>query len=133
MGITIGNTRRSFDMGYGGFANFRTLIAEQINNEVHEHYSNLFKGLSADRKTFFEIYNKKTRQLIDDGKLEEDVAIFLYAKDSNDKISRKIVKAVYKYLVNCDDSIVIGYCGRKDPTTIKDMKLLFSEGLIISW
>ena len=138
MGITISSKRYGCDMGYGGFGRFRDIVAQNTTNEVYEHYSLLSSPtvmfLSGDkRKEYFAAYDKKTKELIEQGELTAEVANFLYQSDCGGNIDRKQAKQIFELIKACDDEIVFGYIGRNDCAKMLDMKKIFSDNTKVEW
>ena len=67
MGITVRSKNYSIDLGYTGFLRLRTKVAELTAPDIFLHYRRLLDGRSllheADRKKFYEEYDKKTEEL----------------------------------------------------------------------
>jgi len=129
MGITISTSKRSFDIGYGGFMRFRQDLAKQVGYHFGRHYLDLEKapGWNPERVKFFEKYDKKTKHLIENKMCSEEIANFCYQSDCEGTIDKKQAKMIYDLIKDCDDNIIYGYTGRNDCTTMEDMKLLFKD------
>lgn len=132
MGVTIESKNKSIDMGYGGFRNLRTKIAELTEKDIYEHYKELEKSMfifdDEKRKEFFEKYDEKTYEL--DKKYEHKynpVLFFLYANDCKGEIDHETCGELYKIIKDYDDDIAYGYFGRKDCATFKDFKELVKD------
>ena len=66
MGITVRSKNYSIDLGYTGFLRLKTKVAELTAPDIFLHYRRLLDGRSllheADRKKFYEEYDKKTEE-----------------------------------------------------------------------
>ena len=138
MGITISSKRHSCDMGYGGFGRFRDIVAEKTHKDCHEHYLLLSSpdamfSFGEERKKYFEKYDAKTKEFIDDGKITPAVANFLYQSDCDGKIDKEQAKQIYELIKDCNDDISFGYIGRKDCAKMLDMKNIFSDKTKVTW
>lgn len=133
MGITISSKNKSIYLGYGGFYNFRTKVAELTDPELLALYKELdksFKILSSEeRKTFFENYNKQIQKFDEDhdGKYSE-VLDFLYASDCDAEFDADHCKKIYEIIKDYDDNILYGYVGRKNCAKFSDFKAVILDG-----
>lgn len=139
MGLTIRNKNTSIDMGYGGFYNLRKNIAGIYSpsfKELYEEWTGpLFINDLSDEegnKRLAELYKQK---ILTD---EDDIVLdFLFASDSEGKISVKGCKRLYAIIKDYDDDILYGYCGRKDCAKFKDFKNIVAECAknrwVLSW
>ena len=119
-------------MGYGGFARFRIIVAENVSEIVGEHYNNLFNAPIFDREDFFKKYDAKTNKLI--GKdLTIEVANFLFQSDCEGKIDRRQSNQIYRLIKNCNDDTIFGYQGRQDCAKMADIKKIFSDKTKVEW
>ena len=133
MGVTIKSTVHSCDMGYGGFARLRTHIANAISSEVGAHYMKLYAAPYFAREAFFKEYDAETRRLISVGAMSEEVAAFLYARDSDGKCDRRQIKALRPLIESLPDDELYGYCAMADCATAKDIKRIFSTKGVVTW
>lgn len=138
MGVTIGSKRYSCDMGYGGFCRFRNAVAEKTNNEFYKHYLELSSpeamcSFGSERKKYFEKYDIKTKEYVEQKLVTEEVSNFLYQSDCEGKIDRKQAKQIYELIKECDDNTSFGYSGRKDCANMADMKNIFSDKTKVEW
>lgn len=138
MGITISSKRHSCDMGYAGFNRFRNTVAEKTYKDFYEHYLLLSSlramvGFGDERKKYFEIYDAKTKDYIENGKVTVEIANFLYQSDCSGKIDKKQALQIYKLIKDCDDGIVFGYTGRQDCAKMLDMKKIFKDMTNVKW
>lgn len=130
MGVTLESQNHSIDLGYGGFNNLRTKVAELTGNEIGQHYRNLNEGLwlTGEEKTkFFKEYNKKISALADEHSIPHGVLDFLYASDCSDEIPSEKCKEIYEVIKDYDDNILYGYCGREDCAVFKDFKAIVKD------
>lgn len=89
MGVSISATNSIYDfyMGYGGFFNLRKNIAFALDKEFGENYALL--GSCFTEEEYSE--NDRVANLILERKpLDEDILEFLYASDTEGKISYKV-------------------------------------------
>lgn len=131
MGITIKSKNFSVDMGYLGFNNFRTKVAELSNSEFWLHYKdlNLVHGIldGQERKKFFEKYNEKTEKLIKRNIVSEEIANFCYQSDCEGSIDQDQSKQIYEKIKDYDDNFRYGYVGRSDCAMFSDLKNIFKD------
>ena len=138
MGVTISSKRHSCDMGYRGFGRFRNAVAEKVNEDFYKHYLKLSSpeamfSLGNARKLYFEQYDAKTKEYVNQGTVTVEVANFLYQSDCGGKIDRKQAKQIYELIKECDDNISFGYVGRNDCAKMSDMKKIFTDGTKVEW
>jgi hypothetical protein len=138
MGITISSKRHSCDMGYGGFGRFRNAVAEKANVEFYKHYLKLSSSevmflMGNARKDYFEQYDAKTKEYVNQNIVTAEVANFLYQSDCEGKVHRKQAKQIYELIKECDDNISFGYSGRKDCAKMSDMKNIFADKTKVEW
>lgn len=138
IGITIESKRYSCDMGYYGFNRFRTKVAELVNKEFYNHYIKLDskevpQANREKRKKYFEKYDKKTKELIKNGKVSIEIANFCYQSDCSGKINKKQANMIYNLIKECDNDIIYGYQGRNDCAKMKDMKEIFGDKTSVKW
>lgn len=135
MGITIRckKTGLSCDLGYRGFARFRTKVAYLLNEEFGEHYEKLYspKMMFAfdekNHKQLYDDFDRETERLIQKHRLSKRIVGFLFESDCDGKCSPAACKAVYGIIKDYDDGICYGYAGRSDCTMFRNMKALFLE------
>lgn len=128
--MTIESKNHSIDMGYGGFNNLRSKVAELTGEEIGNHYKKLDKGMflyGEEREKFFEEYNKKISELADEFEIPHGILNFLYASDCDGKISSSKCKHIYKAIKDYDDNILYGYSGRADCAKFKDFKEIVKD------
>lgn len=138
MGVTITSKRHSRDMGYGGFARFRNLVAEKVNPDFSKHYLSLsdYRNMfltDEEEEAYFKTYDETTKKLIGQGVVTVEVANFLYQNDCEGKVDRKQAKQIYELIKACDDTLIFGYAGRADCTTLLHLKEIFSDGTKVEW
>lgn len=66
MGVTIDSENCSIDLGYGGFSNLRTKVAELTAPDIYNHYKKLEKGMfltGTKKEAFFKDYNMEIQRL----------------------------------------------------------------------
>lgn len=142
MGITVRSKNYSIDLGYTGFLRLRTKVAELTAPDIFLHYRRLLDGrsllLEADRKKFYEEYNKKTEELDrkHNGEMS-DILDFLYESDCSGEMDVKHCHSIYKVIKDYDDNICYGYAGKRDCAMFKDFKRLVMDcidtGTIMKW
>lgn len=101
MGVSISATNSiyDFDMGYGGFFNLRKNIALALDEEFGENYALLGNCYTIDD------YNKNdmvANSILERKHLDEDVVDFLYASDTEGKISYKVCGKIYNLIKDID-------------------------------
>lgn len=129
MGVTITSKNHSIDMGYGGFSNLRTKIAELTNEEIYQHYCELFQtGVLLGNTDFFKQYNAKTE--IIDKKYEYKynyILYFLYAPDCDATMPPDVCEKIWEVIKDYDDDILYGYTGRPDCAKFNDFKAIVKD------
>lgn len=142
MGITVRSKNYSIDLGCTGFLRLRTKVAELTAPDIFLHYRRLLDGRSllheADRKKFYEEYDKKTEELDrkHNGEMS-DILDFLYESDCSGEMDVKHCHSIYEVIKDYDDNICYGYDGQRDCATFKDFKRLVMDcidtGTIMKW
>jgi len=130
MGVTIDSTNFSADMGYGGFSRFRNKVATLSNLEFGKHYAKLEKAMfimGAEREAYFKKYDAKTRELIDNNIVTEEIANFCYQSDCEGSIDQEQAKEIYEKIKDYEDDICYGYSGREDCAMFSDLKNIFKD------
>lgn len=131
MGVTIHSKNNSIDLGYGGFNNLRTKVAELAADDIFEHYKKLSDSMyliGDSRKAFFEVYDKKITEISEAHNGEMDgILHFLYASDCEAEMPVKVLKQIYEVIKDYDDNILYGYVGRPDCVKFKDFKELVKD------
>lgn len=131
MGVTIDSENCSIDLGYGGFGNLRTKVAELTAPDIYEHYKKLEDGmflLGIKRKEFFKRYNAQIQRLSEKYNGEKDnILDFLYASDCNGEMDIEHCKSIYEVIKDYDDDVCYGYRGRLDCAMFKDFKELVKD------
>lgn len=138
MGVTISSKRYSCDMGYGGFMRFRSTVASMVSAKFYKHYTEMDSVdvlllYGDERKKYFEKYDLKTKELVENGEVTIEVANFLYQPDSNGSIDRRQAKQVFELIKNCEDDVAFGYIGRSDCAKMLDLKKIFSDKTKVEW
>ena len=105
MGVSIHSkgSEKNFDMGYGGFFLLRSNIASAMDKEFGEAYKKLvaYSPLSED----FAKYDSLAQEIIERNHLEENfgnVLDFLYAPDTDGRISYQTCKEIFDIIDNVD-------------------------------
>lgn len=130
MGITVESENRSIDLGYGGFSNLRTKVAELTGKEIGEHYKKLRDGIflvGEKRKNFFVEYDKKIAGLEKQFEIPGGILDFLYASDCSAEIPVGACKQIYEVIKDYDDDVLYGYIGRTDCAKFNDFKELVKD------
>ena len=131
MGVTIESKNYSIDMGYGGFINLRTKVAELAADDIGEHYKKLEKGMflfGEVKKKFFEEYDKKTAELDEKYNHEFNAVLhFLYASDCGAVMPLDVCEKIYEVIKDYDDDVLYGYAGKPDCAKFKDFKELVKD------
>ncbi len=131
MGVTIDSENCSIDLGYGGFSNLRTKVAELTAPDIYNHYKKLEKGMfltGTKKEAFFKDYNMEIQRLSEKYNGEKDnIFDFLYASDCDGEMDVEHCKSIYEVIKGYDDEICYGYCGRPDCAMFKDFKELVKD------
>ena len=101
--ISANKSNRCFHCGGGGFFSLRKNIALAYDKELGEHYANMISALGIGGR--MEEYNKKTNEILADGRFKEDdydILDFLYASDCEGKASHKTCKKIYNLIKDID-------------------------------
>jgi hypothetical protein len=101
MGVTISatNSSYSFDMGYGGFGNLRKNIALALDDAFGNTYLQYARCVTEES-----LNDKRCETIINEKELDKeykDVLDFLYAPDTDGKISYKTCKKIADLLEPC--------------------------------
>ncbi|MBR0417908.1 MAG: hypothetical protein IJI66_01920 [Erysipelotrichaceae bacterium] len=114
MGVNISSPNHDIAMGYGGFARLRRTIAGLCPNEIKLHYEYLLKNLwhlSFDKEES-DRYDRQTEELyVKYGKKYGKVLDFLYAPDTDGKLSYGTCKQLLDVIGDYDDDSIYGYAG----------------------
>jgi hypothetical protein len=114
-------------MGYGGFFNLRKNIAMALDKELGEVYATL---ATCHTQEDFNTHDLEDEKIINSKHLDRDYADvldFIYASDSDGKISYKTCKKIRDLLDNID---LTGKCFRYvaySHNDYEDFKLFLSE------
>lgn len=130
MGVTVESKNCSMDLGYFGFNNLRTKVAELTGKEIGVHYQKLTESVSLfgkERVEFFKEYNKKISELEEKYKIPHGILDFLYASDCDGKLTYGKCKQIYKVIKDYDDDILYGYSGIKDCAMFQDFKEIIKD------
>ena len=131
MGVTISSKKHSIDIGYGSFCNLRKLFAEQCSQEIGELYRNAIKlELSANfsGNEYLQVRQNLIKEFRKLNIYRPDlVHNFLFASDASGKRSPQTCKALLKVIEPVSDDLRIGYQGRKDCATIKNLKQILQD------
>lgn len=131
MGVTIDSENGSIDLGYGGFNNLRTKVAELTAPDIYEHYKRLEKGMfpvGTIKEKFFKDYNAEIQKLSEKYNEEKDnILDFLYASDCDGEMDVEHCKSIYEVIKDYDDNICYGYCGRSDCAMFRNFKELVKD------
>lgn len=131
MGITLDSKNCSIDLGYSGFNNLRTKVAELTAPDIHEHYKKLAEGMfliGTTKEKFFKDYNAEIQRLSEKYNEEKDnILDFLYASDCDGEMDVEHCKSIYDVIKDYDDDIRYGYCGRPDCAMFRDFKALVKD------
>lgn len=126
-------TKRSIDLGCGGFLRLRRKVADLCGEEVSAHYRLMLDsmydsfGTPEEKQAFWEDYDQKTVQLVQSGKLNVKVQNFLYAPDIEGRATYGACKILLKIIGDYDDNILYGYAGRPDCARFRDFKAILED------
>ena len=103
MGLTVYATNEplSFDMGYGGFYDFRTTICKIYDAELGALYADHIFGDSEHEHERI----RKINEVLSDERFndeDEDLIDFFFASDCEGKISHKTCKKIYDLIKDVD-------------------------------
>lgn len=104
MGVTITATKPlyTFDTGCGGFFNLRKNIAYCLDEEFGANYANL---LHCHSQAEYKMNDREAEKIIARKHLDDnysDVLDFLYASDTDGRVSYKTCKKIYDMIKNKD-------------------------------
>ena len=132
--ITSKDSKYDFDMGYSGFFNLRKNIAYCLDKEFGDNYSALAKCLTMDD---FEHNDKVANKLIKEKNLDSDIIEFLYAPDTDGKISYKVCKKIYNLINDVDfgnKTFRYGAYAHNDYEEFKEfLKNCYTKRHIMTW
>lgn len=123
MGITIrGDWKGSpeWDMGYASFFRLRRDIAYTVSQEFGDHYADITSAVYILDKKKCEEYDKITDYLIKKYRLKKRFVDFLYAPDSEYRLSPMKCLAVLHQIAygnnsaNAENESLYGYMARPD-------------------
>lgn len=118
MGVTVSclKTGRSLDMGYGGFDRWRSKIAELYGGPWWEHYQTICDAplIGKARTDFFEKFDKKTEQLIQERKVDIKIVDFCLQTDCGGNINYGACKNILKAIGDYTDNLAYGYAAYAD-------------------
>ncbi len=128
MGVTLlcQKSGHGIDMGYGGFWNLRSKVADLAGEPFASHYKGVRTApfFGEARKKYFEAFDRKTEELIRDKKVLLKIVDFCLQPDAGGVIHYGACKEILKIIGSYDDNIMYGYCGRPDCAMFKDFKAL---------
>lgn len=115
MGLTIyaNGVDRSFDLGYGGFANLRGRIAEAYDKDLSKVYSDSCMCMTYPDK-WIGLINSiiRVKKFPDE---DQDIFDFLFASDCGGQISHRTCKKIYELIKGIDlGGEIFTYAGRSD-------------------
>ena len=126
-------TKRSIDLGCGGFLRLRRKVADLCGEEVSAHYRLMLDSLydsfdtTEGKQAFWEDYDQKTVRLVQSGKLNIKIADFLYETDLGGQATYGTCKNLLKVIGDYDDNILYGYAGRPDCARFRDFKAILED------
>lgn len=127
MGISIGceKTKKSYDLGLGGFKYLREIVSSLYNQEFGKHYKTLCKGLflsTEEKQKFYDNFDKKTLKIMNKYNLSVRVVDFCFQTDCGGSISPIACEEIYECLQGADDNIIFSY-----EFSMKKLKELLKE------
>lgn len=132
MGVTISSKNRSIDMGGAGFMRLRCTIASLCPDEIEHHYTYLrdfYYSITSDQR-HIDAYDQETTRLYNKYRQTHGRVIkFLYAPDTEAKMSYKTAKQLLTVIGDYDDDKVYGYVGRSDAAKFADFKKLLRDSV----
>lgn len=131
MGITIrcNKTKRSIDMGCGGFWRLRLKVAEQLGEPWFSHYATLAHPplFEPARSEFFEAFDKRTMEMLEKKEVPIKIVDFCLQSDVEGRIRYGACKQIYAVVKDYDDDFLYGYAGRKDCAKFTDFKEILKD------
>lgn len=126
MGVTIRckKTRKSIDMGGGGFKRLRNKVAELAGGPFAEHYLSL--SPFGDEE-YYKKFDEITAQILKNKQADIKIVDFCLQSDCEGKIRYGACKNILKAIGDYDDNVKYGYCGRSDCAMFKDFKAILSD------
>ena len=128
MGLTIRckKSNDEIDVSYFGFSKLRGKVSELVGGDWSNHYRGLMDYLpsldNTRNKKFCEEFDRETERLINERKININVADFLLQSDCKGSIHHGACKEILKVIGDYDDNLIYGYAGRENPATFKDFK-----------
>lgn len=131
MGLTIScrKTKRSIDMGSGGFFRLRMKVAELTGDPWASHYAKLSRPplFEPERKHFFDAFDQETEELLKAKAVPVQIVDFCLQSDVEGKISYTACKQLYQVVKDYDDNICYGYAARLDCAKFADFKAILED------
>lgn len=129
MGVTIRckKTRDSIDMGYGGFLCLRRKVSDLCGEPWAAHYRELTDGSLLRGDEWYEAFNKRTHELLDQKAINIKIVDFLLQCDAGGSIRYGACKELLKVIGEYDDDILYGYAGLPDCARFSDFKRLLNQ------
>ena len=131
MGIAIKSKRINLNMGYGGFMRLRRTIANLCPDEIKDQYNYMVDNYThllyhADE---LKAFDEKTEKIYEKNKTKYGkVMDFLWAPDTDAKLSYGTAKQLLKIIGDFDDGKIYGYAGwGKDAARFSDFKNLLKD------
>lgn len=132
MGVTISSKNRSIDMGGAGFMRLRRTIASLCPVIIERHYTYLcdfYYSITSDQR-HVDAYDLETTRLYNKYRQTHgEVIKFLYAPDTEAKMSYETAKQLLTVIGDYDDDKVYGYAGRSDAAKFADFKELLRDSV----
>lgn len=130
MGITIKSKNFSKYVGYVGFEDFKTKVAELTNVEFGEHYKKLDDGIllwDGKMDDYFKEYDKITNELVGKNMVSVEIANFCYQPDCKGSIDQIQARQIYEVIKEYDDNVCYGYSEKINFTMFSDLKNIFRD------
>ena len=126
-------TKRSIDLGCGGFLRLRRKVAELCGEEMLTYYQLMLDSLyrqfnSPDEKEkFWENYDEAVGRLVTRKRMSTKVVNVLYDSDSEGRATYGTCKILLKIIGDYDDNILDGYAARTDCARFRDFKAILED------
>lgn len=131
MGVTIRckKTKRSIDMGAGGFLRLRLKVAELLGEPWYSHYKNLSRAPLFDpaRTEFFDAFDNRTEEMLARKQVPIKIVDFCLQPDTEGAIRHGACKQIYEVVKHYDDNFCYGYAGRPDCAKFADFKAILED------
>ena len=118
-----------YSIGYTGFLLLRKKVAYLCSHAFGEHYAIIHNAPceKMERESFYENFDRKTEQLLQDKKVSKKVVDFCLQSDCGGSIRYGACKEIYQAIKDYDDTVRYGYSGQPDCFMFSDFKKLLLD------